>query len=220
MDFAAEQAHYLRHVLRRNAGDALRVFNGRDGEWLVTITHADKKTVGAKTVQQLIAQPPAPAPVHLFCAPIKKARMDILIEKAVELGATHIHPVITQNTEVRQVNDDRLRAQIIEATEQCERLDVPALAAPLSLPQIADRAGSVTVFAAIERDPDAPLLAAALAAHTGPCALLVGPEGGFTAGEKDMLRRQTGLKPVSLGPRTLRAETAALVMLAAVMDRA
>lgn len=212
--FGADQAHYLRHVLRRNPGDNLRVFNGRDGEWLATIAEAGKKAVTAQAVRILLPQPAAGPAIHLFFAPIKKARMDMLVEKAVELGATHLHPVITQNTEVRQVNTDRLRAQIIEAAEQCERLDIPALADAAALRTV----GGLTVFAAIERAPDAPPLAAALTAHRGPCGLLVGPEGGFTTEEKRALGQNPDIVTVSLGDRTLRSETAVIFMLAAVQN--
>lgn len=203
--FGADQAHYLRSVLRRDPGDGVRLFNGRDGEWLATMAEIGKKAVTATVTQVLRAQPPAPAPLHLYFAPIKKARMDILIEKAVELGVTALHPVLTQNVEVRQVNEDRLRAQMIEAAEQCERLTIPALNPAAALKTAIPGAGPL--YACIER-ADAPLPDA-----SGPRAVLIGPEGGFTAEERDFLLSCPGVVPASLGPLTLRAETAALAAL-------
>lgn len=207
--FSDDQAHYLRSVLRLAPGDRVRVFNGRDGEHACRLEALSKRDVSATAIEKILPQPPAPPPVHLYFAPIKKARMDILVEKAVELGATHLIPVITQNTEIRQTNDDRLRAQIIEAAEQCERLDLPSLAPATPLSRL--DTGGVPLYACLERSPDAPHLAAALT--PGAIALLVGPEGGFTAEEIIKIKALESCRPVTLGPRTLRAETAALAAL-------
>lgn len=214
--FAPEQAHYLRNVLRQNPGDRLRLFNGRDGEWLAVLTALDKKTARAVPESVLIPQPDSPTAVHLLFAPIKKARMEWLIEKAVELGATHFHPILTQNTEARHLNEDRLRLQIIEAAEQCERLDIPTLAPLQRLEDnLATWDNTLPLYAALERH-DAPHVQNALT--SGPTAFLIGPEGGFTAEEKEKILGHNAIQPVSLGPRILRAETAALYVLSQVKD--
>jgi 16S rRNA (uracil1498-N3)-methyltransferase len=135
---------------------------------------------------------------------VKKNRLDWVIEKAVELGATDLHPVLTQNTENRHLNPDRLTAQIIESAEQCERLDLPTLH-----PMLTFNALEVDgLLACIERLPKSPPLAQALPPAPVPIALLVGPEGGFTAAERDWLLTQPGCTPVHLGPRILRSDTA------------
>ena len=206
--FSDDQSHYLRSVLRLSPGDNVRVFNGRDGEYLCAMAEITKKGAFATATSQILPQPAPETPLHLYFAPIKKARMDMLVEKAVELGATHLHPVITQNTEIRQINEDRLRAQIIEAAEQCERLTIPALSPATPLNRLA---ADVPLYACLERADAAPHLAAAL--KPGPCALLIGPEGGFTTEEMAHIKGLAGTIPVTLGPRTLRAETAAIAAL-------
>ncbi|HEY8189518.1 MAG TPA: RsmE family RNA methyltransferase, partial [Micavibrio sp.] len=151
---SADQAHYFRTVLRRQDGDNIRLFNGRDGEFLCVLRDLGKKS-GIVSAERLLKQQTQDTPdVHLFFAPIKKARMDWLIEKAVELGVTHLHPVITQNTEVREVNDKRLRQQIIEAAEQCERLTVPSLHAPIKFDALPR---DVPILACLERGERIPI---------------------------------------------------------------
>ncbi|MAH05581.1 MAG: 16S rRNA (uracil(1498)-N(3))-methyltransferase [Alphaproteobacteria bacterium] len=204
--FEKAQAHYLHNVLRQNIGDKLRVFNGRDGEWLCRIDDINKKSGSARAEECLHPQPSKPIGITLLCAPIKKHRMDFMIEKAVELGANGIHPVLTQNTEIRKINEERINQQIIEATEQCERLDLPQLKplAPLN-----KALGAYThIYAAIERAKDIPHIGEI--PPTDGAALLIGPEGGFTAEECDILRSSQNVIPVSLGQQILRAETAAL----------
>lgn len=216
VDFPPEQAHYLRSVLRQKPGDVVRVFNRRDGEYGCTLAEVGKKEVqGTADILLRPAEAP-PRALHLFFAPIKKARMDMLVEKAVELGATHFHPVLTQNCEVRQINAERLTAQITEATEQCERLDRPALLPLVKLAEI--EPGAIRLFACIERAEDAPPLRHEAAGASGPCGVLIGPEGGFTAAEIERLRAHPHITPVTLGPRTLRAETAALAALLMLQD--
>ncbi len=194
--------------MRRKEGDALRLFNGRDGEWRAELSALGKKSAQAIVQEQLFPQPPPGRAIHLVFAPIKKNRMDFLIEKAAELGATHIHPVLTQNTEIRQLNEERINAQLIEAAEQCERLTVPALAPLQKLDRLlGDWPQNVPLYACIERY-DAPLLKDISA--TGDAAILVGPEGGFTADEAALLTSRPFIRPVSLGTTILRAETACL----------
>ncbi|MFN3826054.1 MAG: 16S rRNA (uracil(1498)-N(3))-methyltransferase [Micavibrio sp.] len=213
IDLPDAQAHYLKNVMRMGINDSLRLFNGRDGEWHATITQLDKKHAQLTPLSLLRAQPVPRRPVHLLFSPIKKARMDWLVEKAVELGATDLHPVLTQHTEVRDLNPERINTQIIEAAEQCERLDIPTLH---SLAPLKDKlSGWRTDFAvllALER-ADAEPLATALDKIQGPLAFLIGPEGGFSAEERAYPSRWAFLKPVSLGPDILRSETAACFML-------
>jgi 16S rRNA (uracil1498-N3)-methyltransferase len=211
IELSDAQAHYLRNVLRRGAGDEVRLFNSGDGEWLAELD-ISKKSAIARLHRQLKKQPDERKETHLLFAPIKKDAMDFLIEKAVELGVTHLHPVLTQNTEVRRVNEERLRAQIIEAAEQCERLTIPALGAVASFSDISSRWNSeIKLYACIERREADPL--------DGPfsekSAFLIGPEGGFTEEEIEKLGKLSFVVPVSLGESILRAETAALFCLSA-----
>ncbi len=208
----ADQAHYFKTVLRRDNGQPVRLFNGQDGEWLCHLQDLGKKSGLAVAADQIKPQP-APSPgVHLYFAPIKKARMDWLVEKAVELGATHLHPVITRNTEIRDINDKRLRQQIFEAAEQCERLDMPVLCAGEKLFHLR---GDVPMLACLERGPVRSIAQAI--PETGPVSILIGPEGGFTAAEASWITEQPGWTPVSLGPRILRCETAVCVALSACL---
>lgn len=207
------QAHYLRSVLRLVPGDAVRLFNGRDGEWRATIAAIDKRGVSLALQARTREQPAAPRPVHVLFAPIKKHRLDFLVEKAVELGATHLHPVTTRRTESRHWHDDRIARQVAEAAEQCERLDLPSCAPLRPLDAVLRAMGETPVFACLER-ADAPALARAAAGKTGPLAILVGPEGGFSDEEMRFLTVLPGIVPVTLGPRILRSETAVCCALA------
>lgn len=206
------QAHYLKNVMRADLGSSIRLFNGRDGEWRATIELIDKKKAVLALQTQTRQQPAPRRAVHLIFAPIKKARMEWLIEKAVELGATDLHPVITNHTEVREINAERTRAQIIEAAEQCERLDIPALhdITPLKS-KLGGWNQNIPVYMGLER-ADAPVLQSALP-KTGPVAFLIGPEGGWSMEEREFPGNLPFLKPVSLGPDILRAETAAVCVL-------
>lgn len=207
-----EQAHYFKTVLRRQDGDPVRLFNGRDGEWRCALKDLGKKSGLAVAAEKIRPQPDAAPGVHLYFAPIKKSRMDWLIEKAVELGATHLHPVLTQNTEVREINTKRLRQQVFEAAEQCERLDLPELCDMVKLQTLPE---GLPMLACLERAEAAPLTAA-LRPKAVAC-ILIGPEGGFTAAEAAWIGEQKNWIPVSLGPRILRSETAACMALAAVL---
>jgi len=207
-----EQAHYLLHVLRCRSGDGLRLFNGRDGEWYGIIETASKKDISIRLESKIKEQPAQMRAVHLFFTPIKKARLDWLVEKAVELGATHLHPVLTQNTEVRAINETRIRTQIIEAAEQCERMDAPAL---LPLKPLFSALPDMVVLACLERMGATPLREC-LPQEKESVAFLIGPEGGFTIEEKEKLCALSNVKPVSLGPRILRSETAAITALCTI----
>lgn len=208
------QAHYLKNVMRTEIGDSIRLFNGRDGEWHGVIDTLDKKKAVLSLQSQTREQPAPRGAVHLLFAPIKKARMEWLIEKSVELGVTDLHPVITNHTEVRDINHERIQAQIIEAAEQCERLDIPRLHDLRPLKNLlGDWPKDISVMIGLER-VDAPVLGDVLPAQ-GPLAFLIGPEGGFSAEEKSWPDSLPILKPVSLGADILRAETAACYVLVA-----
>lgn len=209
---ADDQAHYLRHVLRLEAGQAVALFNGRDGEWRAVITEAGKKACRLGIEAQLRAQEPV-ADVWLCFAPIKQGRIEMIVEKATELGAGRLLPVITRRVQMQKVNVERLAAHAREAAEQCERLDVPVVAEAVTLEKLLSNwPQERRLFICAERS-DAPALIKAAEA-SGPCALLVGPEGGFAPEEIDRMKNLPQAVPVSLGSRILRAETAAIAALA------
>ncbi|HRC27625.1 MAG TPA: 16S rRNA (uracil(1498)-N(3))-methyltransferase [Alphaproteobacteria bacterium] len=205
----SDQTHHLCTVLRRTQGQSLRVFNGRDGEWLCILELTAKRAATARIQSLVRPQPPPRPPVHLFFAPLPKDRMDFLVEKSVELGADALHPVITERTGVRQVNTARVTRQIVEAAEQCERMDMPVLHDPAPLLEsLTDCA--FPIFACVERGDHPPL---PCNPQPGEIGILIGPEGGFSPRERDALLRLELVRPVALGPRILRAETAALCAL-------
>lgn len=199
------QAHYLGHVLRRAAGDPVLLFNGQDGEWQARITALRRDPAGFVAERQVRPQQPDPD-LWLAFAPLKRDATDLVVQKATELGAAALLPVLTARSNTTRVNRERLRAIAIEAAEQCERLTVPDIQAPQPLAGLLQHwPPNRRLFVAAER-ADAPHLRPA----SGPAGLLVGPEGGFTAAELDALRRCAFVALASLGPRILRAETACL----------
>ncbi len=207
-----DHSHYLVNVMRKREDDHLRVFNGKDGEFLAKIIEASKKNCVIKMVQQVRAQPESGKEFHLLFAPIKKARMDWLIEKAVELGVTHFHPVLTQNTEVRTLNTERIHRQIIEAAEQCERLNIPVFNEPEDMMNVlSEWKKDIPLYVCMEHE-DVQELSKVLDKEKS-AAFLIGPEGGFTEEEKIKLKRY---QCVSLGPNILRAETAAIKCLSLI----
>lgn len=203
------QAHYLGTVLRRAAGSPLLLFNGRDGEWQAHIGSLRREHATFIVESQRRPQTPEPD-LWLVFAALKRDATDLVVQKATELGASELHPVFTERTNTGRLNESRLTAIATEAAEQSERLTVPAIHPPRPLPQVlAAWPAGRPLFAAIERADAPPLRASA-----PPAALLVGPEGGFTQAELDLLQRHPLVTPVSLGPRILRAETACLAGLA------
>lgn len=196
------QAHYLGTVMRKKEGDIVRFFDGKNGEWLGVVSQATKKQMIVKITEQILGQPDAGPGLHLFFAPIKKQRQDWMIEKAVELGVTDLHPVLTQNTEVRKVNESRLKQQIHEAAEQCERFTIPILHPLQKLSDCLDQ--SFPLLACLERFDAVPLQPQA---HKD-IGIVIGPEGGFTQHEKQQIAKQA--QAVSLGDTVLRCETAAV----------
>ncbi|HQS09472.1 MAG: 16S rRNA (uracil(1498)-N(3))-methyltransferase [Rhizobiales bacterium 24-66-13] len=210
---AVEQAHYVANVLRMQVGGSLLLFNGRDGEWLAHRIEGHKREVRFAAERQLRPQPPATDLEYAF-APLKHARLDYMIQKAVEMGAGQLTPVITRYTQVTRVNTERMRANAVEAAEQCGILALPAVREPLALDKWLATlpAERVLVFcdeSAALSDPIAALKTAA----PGPMSVLIGPEGGFASGERRMLHAHPGVVVLSLGPRILRADTAAVAAL-------
>ena len=208
----AAQAHQLMHVQRCQAGDQVALFNNRDGEWLAELAFA-KRSVAA-LVQTQLRLPKAGPDIWLLFAPIKPARLAIMIEKATELGVAELHPVLTERTQIRSINPEKLFETAREAAEQCERLDVPAVATAKSLAAVLqDWPAGRRLYVGAEAGLATPA-AQAFAGHQGPAALLVGPEGGFSSAELTLLRDYDFVVPIGLGPRILRAETAAMAALA------
>lgn len=208
-----EQSHYLCNVMRLNNGEILSCFNGRNGEFGAVVEQIHKKQTRLK-LQAQTRVPQLTPDIWLLFAPLKKDRMDFLIEKAVELGVAGLVPVITRHTITDKIRPERLRAQIIEAAEQCERLDVPVLEEPKRLDEVLKNWNTARRLFFMDERGSGQSAAEAFAAFTGPAALLIGPEGGFSEDEAAQLRQESFVTPVSLGPRILRAETAAASALA------
>jgi 16S rRNA (uracil1498-N3)-methyltransferase len=215
----AKQANYLVNVLRLGEGDSVLVFNGRDGEWRGTLGASGRKTwqlvVGAQTRPQT-----PPSDLHYLFAPLKHARLDYTVEKAVEMGAGRLRPVITRHTQVTRVNVERMRANAIEAAEQCGILSLPEIDEPRPLPDVLsawaeEQPGRRLIFCD-EGDEGADPIAVLAALPPSPLAVLIGPEGGFSVEERAQLRALPFVTAISLGPRILRADTAAVAALAVV----
>jgi 16S rRNA (uracil1498-N3)-methyltransferase len=223
-----DAANYLRNVLRLKSGDGVVVFNGRDGEWQATLA-ADGKRLTLAVGEQKRPQP-APADLHYLFAPIKHARLDYMVQKAVEMGASMLQPVITQHTQVTRVNTERMHANAIEAAQQCGILALPQVAEPLPFKTMLTRlhAERVLIFCDEEtemKDPIAALgdglappsaLVPVDAQRASPLAVLIGPEGGFSDDERAALIARPNTVRLSLGPRILRADTAAVAALTLV----
>jgi 16S rRNA (uracil1498-N3)-methyltransferase len=214
-----DQANYLQNVLRLRSSAGVLIFNGRDGEWLGLLTEAGKRNISV-TIHKCVREQVAGTDLHYLFAPLKHARLDYVVQKAVELGVSRLQPVLTRHTQVARVNLDRMLANAIEAAEQCGILTLPEVAAPVSLDQlIAGRnPGRLLVFC----DEDAPVqdpvaaLAAAQRSRPQPLSVLIGPEGGFAEDERAMLMKQPNIVRLALGPRILRADTAAAAALTLV----
>ncbi|WP_375260416.1 16S rRNA (uracil(1498)-N(3))-methyltransferase [Palleronia sp.] len=208
---SSAQAHYLFGVMRRGAGEVIEVFNGRDGTWTAEVIEARKKAGVLACVEQIAPQRNAPD-VWLLFAPIKKQRTDFIVEKAAELGAARIVPVVTEFTNAERVRQDRLQAHAVEAAEQCGGNYVPEVADATKLPDLLDGwdASRRILFCDEGRAGAADVLSGLPA---GPWAILIGPEGGFSDRERARLHSIDHAHPVSLGPRILRADTAAVAAL-------
>jgi 16S rRNA (uracil1498-N3)-methyltransferase len=211
-----DQAHYLRNVLRLKQGDNLLLFNGRDGEWWAELGGAGKKEAQVRLDHQTRPQEDGPD-LHYLFAPLKRARLDYLVQKATELGASALRPVITRHTITERVKSERLIANAIEAAEQCGILRVPEILEPEKLSKLLDRweEGRRLIFAD-EQAPHVSPLEALKTLAPGPLAVLIGPEGGFEREERAALLAKPFVLPISLGPRVMRADTAAVAALALV----
>lgn len=209
-----DQAHYLTRVMRRAAGDRVLLFNGSDGEWLGTIEAIRKNALDILCLEQTRIQTHEPDLLLLF-APVKRDPMEYLLQKACELGVARLQPVITHRTIARQVNIDRLRMIAREAAEQSERLTLPEILPPTPLASALTQLDERPLFACLESGPSLPVAEAFTARQkSDSVALLTGPEGGFSAEEADLIRRHAQTIAVNLGPRILRADTAALAAIA------
>jgi 16S rRNA (uracil1498-N3)-methyltransferase len=214
-----EQSNYLVSVLRMRAGDGLLVFNGRDGEWRATLSTADRKAAMLTIGERTRAQTP-PTGITLAFAPLKQARLDYMVQKAVEMGAGTLLAVQTRRTQVEIRNEDRIRANIIEAAEQCGVLAIPDFAGSVRLDKLPAMLASTPdmqiVFCDEMADVVDPQAALSSLPHGTPVTVLIGPEGGFTPEERATILSWPRSHAIALGPRILRADTAAVAALAAV----
>ena len=209
------QAHYLLNVLRKGAGDPVLVFNGRDGEWRAEIVPEGRKGAALVPRERVRAQPDPPD-LELLFAPLKRERLDYAIQKAVEMGAGRIRPVVTHRTQGR-FNLDRARANALEAAEQCGILAIPDVEAPRPLAEVLDGwDGRTLIFCDEDEGTQNPLPALETIAPNRTLAVLIGPEGGFSDDERARLRAMPCVRAIPLGPRVLRADTAMVAAMAVV----
>jgi 16S rRNA (uracil1498-N3)-methyltransferase len=211
------QSNYLGNVLRLAAGDTILVFNGRDGEWQASIG-GRKRPDSLTIVAQTRPQDRLPDLTYVF-APLKHARLDYMVQKAVELGASSLQPVLTRFTQAARVNGERMRANVIEAAEQCGILTIAEVAEPVTLDRYLSRREGARLLVFCDEAADATNPLQALrgeAAIADGIDILIGPEGGFAEEERAILLRQPRALRLSLGPRILRADTAAVAALALV----
>lgn len=211
------QANYLLNVLRLPAGGAVLIFNGRQGEWRAEIAASGRKAASLVAVAEIRPQP-GPSELDLLFAPLKHARLDYMVQKAVEMGVGRLCPVLTRRTVATRVNLDRMRANAIEAAEQCGILSVPDIVPAEGLEPALRRLGPDCVLVFCDEDAPAasPLDLLGAAAEGRRKALLIGPEGGFAPEERDVLLARGNVLRLSLGPRILRADTAAVAALAVI----
>lgn len=203
---STDQAHYLRNVLRLNEGSHIRLFDGQCGEYLCSLQSSGKKEAIVDIIEKIAEQPSNTKNVHFYFTPIKKQRLDWMIEKAVELGATHFHPILTQNTDIRKINTERLQSQIKEAAEQCERFVIPSITSLTKMEDKISDKSDIMIYSCLERFDGIKLVSKEKSIDT--YGVLIGPEGGFTTKEKEFLAKKT--IPISLGETVLRCETAAV----------
>ncbi len=210
------QAHYLTGVLRLKSGAGVLVFNGRDGEWQAAIT-VEKRTAVLQIGGRTRAQTP-PGDLHYLFAPLKSARLDYMVQKAVEMGVSRLQPVQTRHGQIARVNAARMRANAIEAAEQCGILTLPDIAELDSLTRIlvAFEPQRHLIFCDEDAEVADPAMALAKVRRRAPLAVLIGPEGGFAADEREALLRLPNVVRLALGPRILRADTAAVAALTIV----
>lgn len=211
------QANYLTSVLRLDPGDPVLVFNGRHGEWRAELQRESKKSAALAVIEQTRAQQGA-CDLHYLFAPLKHARLDYMVQKAVELGVSRLQPVTTRHTQAARVNVERMRANAIEAAEQCGILTIAEVddAIPLANALSGLAGNRALIFCDEDAETRDPVAALSHIARGTPLAVLVGPEGGFAEEERALLLKQSGVVRLALGPRILRADTAAVAALALV----
>jgi 16S rRNA (uracil1498-N3)-methyltransferase len=214
-----EQANYLLNVLRLSDGDRLLVFDGENGEFVAEVKPAGKRACRLAIVEKTRDQTPAPTLDWLF-APLKHARLDYMVQKAVEMGVGRVRPVLTQHTQVSRINTERMQANVIEAAEQCGVISLPTVDEPIALDTLLDgweaREGDRRILYCDEHEETTNPLRVLEALPKGPLAVLIGPEGGFSAKERARLKAEPFVTAIPLGPRILRADTAAVAALAVV----
>jgi 16S rRNA (uracil1498-N3)-methyltransferase len=209
------QSHYLVRVLRLRPGNRVLVFNGRDGEWAATL--APEQRTAALVVGPLLRAQTAAPDLHYLFAPLKAARFDYMVQKAVEMGASLLQPVLTRHGQVARVNADRMRANAVEAAEQCGILSLPTVQPPLTLPRLLAERDPARRLVFCDEDAEVTSPVAALdGLLRSPLAVLIGPEGGFAEDERTALLKEPNVVRLSLGPRILRADTAAVAALTLV----
>ena len=213
-----EQSNYLLNVLRLGDGDPVLAFNGRDGEWRMALKVISRKQL-VLVAQERMREQTTPTDLHYLFAPLKHARLDYMVQKAVEMGASALQPVMTRRTQSARVNLERMQANAIEAAEQCGILSVPAIEDSVKLEKLLSQwpAERRLIFC----DEDAPVadpVAALRAIPKGPLAVIIGPEGGFDPQEREWLLRIPHVTRISLGPRILRGDTAGVAALAVVQS--
>lgn len=207
------QSHYLRNVMRLKPGAVVRLFNGCDGEWQATITDLGRKGGSAMCTGQTRTLEPMPD-VHYLFAPLKQARLDYMAQKATEMGAAVLQPVQTRFTMVSRIKHERIRANAIEAAEQCNLLGIPEVRDLIRLDRLLEQwpQDRALIYCDEAAEIASPLTALGTI-KPGPVAVLIGPEGGFSGDERELLRIHTGVTAISLGPRIMRADTAAVAAL-------
>jgi 16S rRNA (uracil1498-N3)-methyltransferase len=211
-----EQVNYLRNVLRLGEGEQILVFNGRDGEWQAKLK-LDGRRDAALEIARRVRPQTAGSDLHYLFAPLKHTRLDYMVQKATEMGAARLAPVFTQRTVAARVNLERMRANAIEAAEQCGILQIPEIAEPRKLEQVlADWDGRRRLVFCDESARTTDPIAALATVPRGPVAVLIGPEGGFDQSERSLLLSKPFVVALALGPRILRADTAAVAALALV----
>ena len=211
-----EQFNYLANVLRMTDGTEILLFNGRDGEWKARLSFPSRKKIALTPLKQTRSQPPAPD-LHYLFAPLKIGRMDYLVQKAVEMGAGLLQPVMTQHVQGKIHNTEKLRANAIEAAEQCGILSLPEVAEPVKLRDMLETwHRDRRIIYCDEGDAGQNPLPVLQSITERRLALLVGPEGGFSEEERELLRSLAFITPIPLGPRILRADTAAVAALAVI----
>jgi 16S rRNA (uracil1498-N3)-methyltransferase len=214
----AGQANYLRNVLRLKTGAPVLVFNGQQGEWRASLADSGRRSLSL-VVEECVRAQTAALDLHYLFAPLKHARLDYMVQKAVEMGAARLVPVLTRHAQIARINLDRMRANAIEAAEQCGILTLPGIAAPIAFERLLAERDPARLLVFCDEDAEVKDPVAALAAvrgEGGGIAVLVGPEGGFAEDERAALLKLPNVVRLALGPRILRADTAAIAVLTLV----